>query len=82
MGMPFSIALGHHGSGIGDAGALHYLVGIEDLLGGVSAFFPLDVILVEQVLVGLADSAGIAQPHVHALDPCEHRGTRAALATA
>ena len=74
--------LGHHGSRVGNAGALHDLVGIEDFLGGVSTLFPSDVILVEQVLVGLPDVAGVAQPHVHALYLGEHRSSRSALTAA
>ena len=72
--------LGNHGGRVGDARALDHLIGVEDLLGRVSAFLPRDAILVEQVLVGLADGAGIAQPHVHALDFAQHGCSRAALA--
>ena len=74
--------LGHHGCCVGDARALHYLVGVEDLFRGVPAFLPGDVILVEQVLIGLPDGAGITQPHVHAFHFGKHCGTRAALASA
>ena len=74
--------LGHHGCSVGDTGALHYLVSIKNFLGSMSSLFPCDVILVEQVLVGITDAARIAQPDVHALDTCEHRCTCTALATA
>ena len=71
----------HHGCRIGYAGALDNLVGIENLLGGVSTLLPRNVILVEQVLVGLADVTGIAEPHVHALDLAKHGRSGSALAT-
>ena len=72
--------LSHHGSRVGDTGALDDFVGIENLLGGVATLFPCDIILIEQILIGLSDVAGIAQPHVHTLHAGEHSGSSAALA--
>ena len=63
-----------------DTRALHYLIGIENLLGGMPAFFPRDAVLVEHGAVGEFDFPHIANEHLVASFFGENRGSRARLA--
>ena len=62
-----------------DTRALHYLIGIENLLGSMPAVFPRDAVLVEHGAVGEFDFPHIANEHLVAFLFAQNRGTRARL---
>ena len=65
---------------VGDAGAFHHLVGREDTLLRVPAFFPLDAMRVEHSLVLGLYRAAVRDKHLEALrlgkDGCTPRRSR------
>ena len=65
---------------VGDAGAFHHLVGREDTLLRVPAFFPLDAMRVEHSLVLGLYRAAVRDKHLEALRLGKDGCTRAALA--
>ena len=53
-----------HGSVVGNTGTFHHFVGVENLLGGVLAFFPRQSVRVEQVFVVLTYAAAIGNEDI------------------
>ena len=72
----------HHGGGVGDAGALDNLVGVEDAVHGVAALFPLYAFGVEHGGVAWRHGAVVAEEHAHAFVLGEDGCAGAALAGA
>ena len=69
----------NHGGGIGDAGTLDDLVGIEDLFLRVLSLLPLDIVGVHQLLVFLVNLRHVTDKYVEAFFLGEDGGTCAAL---
>ena len=53
-----------HGGVVGNAGTFHHFVGIEDLLGGVLAFFPRQSVRIEQAFVVRTNAAAIGNEDI------------------
>ena len=47
----FLLDLLYHGSGVGDAGALDNLIGIEDFLLAMMSLFPFNLMVIQLLLV-------------------------------
>ena len=72
----------YHGRCGGDAGTLDHLVGVQYLVGGMSAFLEGDFPFAQHVGIFLLDASVVGEEYVKSFYFCEHRGSYAALGPA